>query len=97
MPTDRNEDAIDDGSFQIKVPFDLIQRAPSTVESRRESLERRSGWISIEEFGRNTHRLSFQRRGELSKRKCFGSAWRNSFIFKPSKCRKGLFHKREML
>ena len=97
MPTDRNETAIDDGSFQIKVPCDLIQSALSTVESRRESLGKRSRCISIEELERNTHRLSFQRRGQLSKRKCFGSAWRNSFIFKPSICRKGLFHKREML
>ena len=38
MPTDRNEGAIDDRPLQIKVPFDLIQRAFGTVESRRKSL-----------------------------------------------------------
>ena len=97
MPTDRNEGTIDDGSLQIKVPRDLIQRAPSTVESRRESLGKRLRWISIEELERNTHRLSFQRRGQLSKRKCFASAWRNSFVLEPRICRKGLFHKQELL
>ena len=37
--TDGNKCAIDNRSLQVEVPFNLIQRARSTVKSGRESLE----------------------------------------------------------